>query len=49
MRGVRNIEHAPKGVLDVFDMRGGEEHVEHAPKGVLDVLRARHRFANPCG
>jgi len=31
-------------VLDVLDVRGGEEdvkHVEHAPKGVLDVLDVR--------
>ena len=28
-------------MLEVFDIRGGEEHIEHAPKGVFDVLNVK--------
>ena len=28
-------------VLEVFDIRGGEEHIEHAPKGMFDMLNVR--------
>ena len=53
-REVEHIEHTPKGVLDMFDMRVDEEHIEHAQHegggegGVRKTLNMSNMPQRPC-
>ena len=31
---IEHVEHAPKGVLDVFDVTGGEKQAEHQERAL---------------